>query len=68
MDIGFKHFTALQWTGVFFIVSLPLLIIALVAGYRPPYWGVVLGANIFGVLFSVGFIGWPGKNGFEDKQ
>jgi hypothetical protein len=68
MNIGFKHFKGLQWYGVAIIVSLPVMVIGLLMGLRPPLWGVPLAANIGLAVWALLFIEYPGKEGFKPRD
>ena len=68
MNIGFRHFTVLQWYGVVVIVSLPVMVIGLLMGLRPPLWGGPLAANIGLAVWALFFIEYPGKNGFKTRD
>lgn len=72
MNIGFKHFTGLQWFGVASFFSLVFMLLSIfVFDIRVFGWPVALVANIVAVLLSIFFIEWPGKDGFkvtEDGQ
>jgi len=68
MNIGFRHFTGLQWTGVLFIVSLPFILLTVFLGVAPSWWPVSLIADLIGVVFSLAFIEWPDADGFKSER
>jgi len=72
MNIGFKHFTGLQWFGVASFLSLVFMLLSVfVLDIKVFGWSVALVANVVLVFFSIFFIKWPGKDGFkvtEDGQ
>lgn len=68
MNIGFKHFTSLQWCGVFSFISLiGMLISIFVYDIKPTGWLLALISNVVLVVFAILFISWPGKHGFQSR-
>lgn len=66
---GVKHWTLLQYLGAAVIVSLPILIICVLTGFRPPViWWMALGGNIVLAASAVLFIEWPNDNGFRETD
>jgi hypothetical protein len=67
-DIGFRHFTALQWIGTFFIVTVPLLawrIVTLSAPIGIADWVELISHGLL-AGWCLLFINWPTKAGFRN--
>ncbi len=62
---GIKHWTDPQYLGAIFIIALPLMLLALLFGYKLPFWGIALFINILAAGYAIFFIEWPDENGFK---
>ncbi len=62
---GVKHWTDLQYLGAVFVITLPIMILAILCGYKLPLWGIALLVNVLAAGYAVFFIEWPDENGFN---
>lgn len=67
-DIGFRHFTALQWIGTTIILTFPFVVWRVVfqlGSMGVAHWIVVVGYGIM-AAWCLLFINWPTKAGFRN--
>lgn len=62
---GIRHWTDRQYLAALFSLSVPLMIFAVLNGYKLPLWWIGLPINAIIAGYAVYSTEWPGKNGFK---
>jgi hypothetical protein len=65
---GIRHWTDRQYLAALFSLSVPLMIFAVLIGYKLPLWWIALPINAIIAGYAIYSTEWPGKNGFKEDS